>query len=349
MGYCFVTVEKIHSLGTLSAKDNHNNRRIEIDNADPALKGENKVLYGNEVPYTDFFKERISSLPYYKNHKIRSGQVLAYEVVTTFSREDREHIDLQAWQEKNVEWLKKTFNRAGDGRNNIASVMYHADEPGNVHCHAIVIPIDERGHLNASAFTDGSRAMSQMQSSYAKDMKEFGLERGLEGSSAKHKDIRKFYADLNRAINVPEVLPGENAIQYRSRVFEDIQTLQAAAKRKRDQEYSKFIHRISSEKQAQKKELEEELRLGKRELEVLRQKHRDQITGLETRAAELKSWIKSLETSCNRPAEEILKEANYAIRIRNALKRMKEQEPDKAEEVYELIKRYSELEKEIER
>ena len=53
---------------------------------------------------------------------------------------------------------------------------------------AIVIPVDEKGHLNASRFIDGSRTLANLQTSYAESMKEFGLMRGLENSSAKHTD-----------------------------------------------------------------------------------------------------------------------------------------------------------------
>lgn len=74
---------------------------------------------------------------------------------------------------KNVEWMKDTFNIAGDGKDNVISMVYHGDEAGNVHCHALVIPVDERGHLNARRFINGSRAMSEHQTTYAKYMQSF--------------------------------------------------------------------------------------------------------------------------------------------------------------------------------
>lgn len=337
MGYCFFTVEKIKSIGTLVSKDNHNNRKVEVDNADPNLFNKNKVLAGNEVPFDEFFRQRIKSLPYYQDKSIRKGQVLAYEVVTTFSREDREHIDVEAWQEKNVEWLKKTFDKAPDGKSNIASIIYHADEPGNVHCHAIIVPIDERGHLNASAFTDGSRALSAMQTSYAKEMKQFGLQRGLQGSSARHRDIRKFYADLNRAINVPEVLPNEDARSYRSRVFDDIQTLQASAKRQRDTEYRKFRENLDKQRLMQKQALEKEWAVGKEKMKHELYEHRDMITGLETREAEIRRWLKNLETISDRPYDEVIADAKYGAYVRSALKKLERDDPQKAEEIRSIL------------
>ena len=135
------------------------------------------------------------------------------EVVSTFSRE--EDINIEAWKKKNVEWLQKTFNQAGDGRNNIASVVFHADETGNVPCHAIVVPIAPRGRLNTKHYTGGYKIMHKIQNFYAEAMKQFGLERGLEGGQAKHRDIRKYYANLNRALEIPEVMPFETAEEFR--------------------------------------------------------------------------------------------------------------------------------------
>lgn len=57
--------------------------------------------------------------------------------------------------------------------------------------------------------------MHKIQNFYAEDMKEFGLERGLEGGQAKHRDIKKYYAYLNRALEIPEVMPFETAEEFR--------------------------------------------------------------------------------------------------------------------------------------
>ncbi len=248
MGYCFVSTQKIKSLGQLMSKYNHNHRIANVENADPSLRHLNTELIpcqsfetGDRLNYVEAWKERINSLDYYQNHRVRSNAVLATEVIMTFSRE--ESINLKEWKDKNVEWLKKTFDVAGDGRSNIIDATYHADEPGNVHIHAIVIPIDERGHLNAARFTNGSKIMSQMQTNYANAMKEFGLKRGLEGSSARHQDIRKFYTDLNQSIkDIPEPKQEESASQYKERVIEELQTAKAALLRE-----AKKIERLTNE------------------------------------------------------------------------------------------------------
>lgn len=240
MGYCFMTIQKVKTIGQLVSKYKHNYRTVTVDNADPDKihLNEELVKLPNGQDYKDAFYERINSLPYYADHKIRSNAVLAFEVVTTFTKNS--DIDLEKWKEKNVQWLENTFNTAPNKKNNVISVVYHGDEVGNVHCHAIVVPIDQEGHLNASHFTDGHKALTTLQTSYARDMKEFGLERGTKGSQAKHRDIKKFYADLNSSMNnLPKVMKGEDAESYRERCLSKIQEMNAAAFRERDEYFRK--------------------------------------------------------------------------------------------------------------
>jgi len=268
MGYCFFSTEKVKSQGELTSKYIHNYRQINVENADNSLLHLNEELLElgydkNGVPktYNDFFKERIDSLPYYKNHKIRKNAVHAIEVITTFSK--GEDIDIQSWKKKNVEWMQNTFNVAKDKKSNIASIVYHADEPGNVHCHAIIVPIDENGHLNASRFLDGSKKLSGLQTSYAKDMEEFGLERGLEGSQARHQDIKKYYAGLNRGIEVDPPKENESALEYHNRILDQIQELQADSMRRRDEADREARRKIDEERIQQRKILERELLTAK--------------------------------------------------------------------------------------
>ena len=67
-------------------------------------------------------------------------------------------------------------------------------------------------------------------------MEQFGLERGLENGHARHQDIKKYYAELNNAIEVSQPKEQEDAITYRNRVIEELQTMQAAALRERNEE-----------------------------------------------------------------------------------------------------------------
>ena len=153
MAFAFMDIQKIKTEGQMTAKYNHNCRKIEIDNVIPELSHLNEDLIplpvdqnGNELSYYDAFKKRINELPYYQDHNIRKNAVRGYEVLLTFSKD--ESINVDEWKKLSVKWLKDTFNVAPDKRNNVLHVAFHADETGNYHCHAFVVPIDEKGKLN---------------------------------------------------------------------------------------------------------------------------------------------------------------------------------------------------------
>ena len=175
-------------------------------------------------------------------------------------------INYEKWKQKNVEWMKDTFNIAGDGKDNVISMVYHGDEAGNVHCHALVIPVDERGHLNARRFINGSRAMSEHQTTYAKYMQSFGLKRGLKGSQARHKDIKRFYAELNQAISrVPEQLPGESFEKYMERSIDQLKTGYASALRGIKEAETKQLRHVNRKYQDCREAIEREFK-GRHEI-----------------------------------------------------------------------------------
>ena len=239
MAFSFMHISKIKTVGNMVSKYNHNYREVEIDNVIPELSHLNDDLIplptkedGSRMRYDEAFDKRISELPYYQSHKVRKDQVLGYEVLLSFSRD--EGIDIEKWKEQSVDWLHQTFDVAGDGKSNVLSAVFHGDESGNVHIHAFVVPVDERGRLNAKRFTGVSHMISELHTSYAEAVSDLGLERGLAGSSAKHKVIRKMYADLNNAINIPDPKEGETAAEYKKRIQDEAETLFAVRKKAAD-------------------------------------------------------------------------------------------------------------------
>lgn len=223
MNYCFLRMEKIKTNGTLKSRYNHDYRLADVKNADKDRLGSNRELIrpknweGVIMDYNEAFHERIRALPYYENHKIRSNAVLAYDILMAYTREAS--IDREKWCESCVQWLEDTFNVAPDGKSNILSAVYHGDEY-SPHIHAIVIPVDENGKLNASRFTNGSRAMTDLQSSYALDMERFGLQRGVVRSSAYHRLTSQFYAGIEEALKaIPKPKDRESAKDYYDRAY----------------------------------------------------------------------------------------------------------------------------------
>lgn len=270
-GFAFMDISKIKSRGQLTSKFIHNCRLVQIDNVIPEKTKENETLIsltkksGKTLNYNEVFNERINSLEYYQNHNIRSNAVLGYEVLLTFTRDSK--VDLNQWKKQSVDWLHKTFDVAPDGKSNVLHAELHMDEVGSPHIHAFVVPIDERGRLNAKRFTDGSRAMSALQSSYADSVKETGLKRGISGSSARHQDIRRMYANLNNAMVLPDIKKGETAEQYKERIAEQAKTAYARGMRDVDDQSAKMRREFDEQKNLEYSAIKLEVRRARKEIE----------------------------------------------------------------------------------
>lgn len=91
------------------------------------------------------------------------------------------------------------FLRAKHGSENVFYAGVHYDEK-TPHMYAYVVPRDEFGKLNCRHFYGEKDALSKLQDDFhEKVASQFGLERGLKGSKANHKTIKKYYTELNQA------------------------------------------------------------------------------------------------------------------------------------------------------
>lgn len=231
MAYCVFLFEKANSFSVLRQMYNHHYRISDVPNADKERKELNDERIKPEGDYVQAFRKKLSELNYYRDHEFRKNGVMAYDIVLTYSASAVGNLDVEKWKEKNIEWLQNTF-----GRQNVISVVYHYDEAaytekGVLHGHAVVIPVDDKGKINASYYTGSKEKISMLQDSYALTMKPLGLERGLRQTPAQHKTIRHFYTDLNNAVygvDMPERDTGESPEKYVERVKDAWRTERAA-------------------------------------------------------------------------------------------------------------------------
>jgi hypothetical protein len=138
-------------------------------------------------------KERLATV-----NTVRKNGILAIEYLVTTS------FDFETLQMSNdyldagQRWINEIH-----GPENVIYATRHRDE-STFHLSAMVVPIDPKRKLNASHFLDGRVKLSQMQSDFFRQVGEpFGLERGVEGSTAKHTSIRDYYAMLNQPVPQP--------------------------------------------------------------------------------------------------------------------------------------------------
>ncbi len=199
--YAVMRFNKLKTMGQVSSRGAHNERTRATPNADDERRGENERLAGTGDWQADV-QARLDDAP-----KIRANAVLALDYVFTASRsffeggDERERATrLDAWRDRTMDWLRERF-----GADNVVAAILHRDEL-TPHIQAMVVPIDERGHLAAKTFIGTPSKVSEMQTSYARAVEDLGLVRGVQGSVADHQTVRDYYAKIMEPTPAPEIV-----------------------------------------------------------------------------------------------------------------------------------------------
>ena len=190
MSFAILRTSKLKTAGEIGGSLGHTFRIMKTPNADKSK------LHLNEHEYSlNGIKQNIKDrLP----EKVRKNGVRVVEYLITASPEwagwgtdaEKEFFD------KAKKWLKDKH-----GSENVVGLSIHRDET-TPHLVAYVVPIDEKGNLNARHFLGGRNKLSQIQTDFAEHVKGLGLKRGLEGSKAEHKKIKDYYAEIQKPLPV---------------------------------------------------------------------------------------------------------------------------------------------------
>lgn len=202
MKYAILRTQKLKSAVAVHRSMKHAFREQETPNADESRTPENTQIGAANV--AEAMERFAARLP----EKVRKNGVVAIEYLMTASPEA-----MQAKSRKEqddyfrdaLEWLKERH-----GADNVVYAGIHRDET-TPHMYAYVVPIDERGRLNARSFLGGRSALSEMQTDYAERVgRQHGLQRGIEGSKAHHQRVQRFYGDLAAGDrHAPTIAPEE--------------------------------------------------------------------------------------------------------------------------------------------
>lgn len=199
MGYAILRTQKLKSPGAIRRSLKHAFREQDTPNADPERTPDNTHVGARSS--TEALERVSGRLP----AKVRSNAVLAIEYLVTASPEAmnaKGRGDQDAYFRDALEWLK-----AKHGAENVVYAGIHRDET-TPHMYAYVVPIDGRGKLNCRAFLGGSEALSAMQTDFAEQVgRKHALERGIQGSKAKHQRVGQWYEQLSRAPAEPRISP----------------------------------------------------------------------------------------------------------------------------------------------
>ena len=216
MGFVVLHMEKAH--GSDSGTTAHIERFIIPKNADPTRTHLNRKL----IEYPEGVKDRSAAIQRRLEEagltrKIGSNQVRAIRINVSATPEDMERIEregrLDEWCADNLKYFADTF-----GKENIVAAHLHLDEK-TPHMHVTLVPIvkgerkrkkreEQAKKRYRKKPTDTVRLcaddiMSRLklkayQDSYAVAMKKYGLQRGVDGSEARHVSTQQYYRDIKR-------------------------------------------------------------------------------------------------------------------------------------------------------
>jgi hypothetical protein len=188
--FAILRTAKLKSFGNVGGSLSHTYRTRETTNADPDLAATNEHSHNSPAEVMQALRDRLPD-------KYRKDAVIGLEYFVGaspqwFDGKTREQQD--AYFRESIDWLEKRH-----GKENVVGWSIHRDET-SPHLVAYVVPMSDRGTLNAKQWTGGAAALSKMQTDFAKNVgARNDLERGIEGSKAHHQTIKGFYAQIGQA------------------------------------------------------------------------------------------------------------------------------------------------------
>jgi len=195
MAFAILRFQKLKSLAVIDQAVAHLERTRTTLNADRAKTNEWLTRPAGELSIREAVAGR---LPVNR----RTDAVVAMEALLSASPEHFRPNDpsgagrwsqerSRAWIDRAHGWLQAQF---GD---RLIGAVAHLDE-ATPHLQAIIVPIDDRGRLCAKNMF-GPAALRRMQTSYGRALASLGIERGIAGSVATHRDVREWYGAVEAA------------------------------------------------------------------------------------------------------------------------------------------------------
>lgn len=196
MKYAILRLQKLKTQQSIAGSMRHAYRTQETPNADPEMASKNQYAIADSFDAAmSRYKDRLSSVG-----KVRKNAVMAIEFLVTGSPEHMAGMTRSQQNDyfnKALSWLKSQY-----GSENVISAGVHRDElTPHMWCH--VIPIHQ-GKLNARHFIGGHKnRLVELQTDFHKKVAEqFGMDRGIQGSKARHTSVRQWYTVMREALNL---------------------------------------------------------------------------------------------------------------------------------------------------
>lgn len=215
MGYAVLHLEK--AKGTDSRMSAHIERTVHPKNADRTRTHLNREL----VQFPEGVRNRTQAIAHRIEtagirRKVSANQVKAIRIPLTGSNKDMKQMEaegrIEDWCNDSLKWIRETY-----GEQNLVSAVLHMDEK-TPHIHATVIPIVTGERRKAGQEEQNGKKkyrkknpqdvrlcaddvmarhrLKHYQDTYAQAMNKYGLQRGVDGSLAKHISTMQYYKQL---------------------------------------------------------------------------------------------------------------------------------------------------------
>ena len=215
MGYAVLHLEK--AKGTDSRMSAHIERTVHPKNADRTRTHLNREL----VQFPEGVRNRTQAIAHRIEtagirRKVGTNQVKAIRILLTGSNKDMKQMEaegrIEDWCNDSLKWIRETY-----GEQNLVSAVLHMDEK-TPHIHATVIPIVTGERRKAGQEEQNGKKkyrkknpqdvrlcaddvmarhrLKHYQDTYAQAMNKYGLQRGVDGSLAKHISTMQYYKQL---------------------------------------------------------------------------------------------------------------------------------------------------------
>ena len=156
--YCIMRFQK-YKVGSVANIERHQKHRDRLKHRKhPERESENITWRQSpEKTMTQVIRGVMREQEKQTGKKVRKDAVALVEFVLTFSPEMEEGLDFDQWHRANLKWLEEQF---GEGK--VIRFDTNHDE-ATKHGHYFVLPIDERGYLNASRYFGKKKQKKGMQ------------------------------------------------------------------------------------------------------------------------------------------------------------------------------------------
>ena len=215
MGYAVLHLEKAKE--TDSRMSAHIERTVHPKNADRTRTHLNREL----VQFPEGVRNRTQAIAHRIEtagirRKVSANQVKAIRILLTGSNKDMKQMEaegrIEDWCNDSLKWIRETY-----GEQNLVSAVLHMDEK-TPHIHATVIPIVTGERRKAGQEEQNGKKkyrkknpqdvrlcaddvmarhrLKHYQDTYAQAMNKYGLQRGVDGSLARHISTMQYYKQL---------------------------------------------------------------------------------------------------------------------------------------------------------